>query len=113
MVLLIAAAGLAYWYYTDTQARLQQLAADKAKLELAVQQQEETIRWMTEFQARQSADLNQLQSNLSTAEAERNKLTDLLSRHDLTTLARRKPQLIEDRMNAATQRVMRELRGDR
>jgi septal ring factor EnvC (AmiA/AmiB activator) len=105
--------GLGYWYYKDTQARLEQLAADRARLETAVKIQQDTIQSMTDFYANQAENLTQLQKDLASAEAEKDKLADKLSRHDLTTLARRKPTLIENRMNAATRKVIEELRGSR
>lgn len=106
-------AGLGYWYYRDTQARLEQLAADRARLETAVKLQEETIRAMTAAQAQQAQTLTQLQRDLARAESDKDRLSAQLSRHDLTTLARRRPGLIENRMNAATRRVIEELRGGR
>jgi septal ring factor EnvC (AmiA/AmiB activator) len=105
--------GLGYWYYRDTQARLEQLSADRARLETAVKIQQDTIQSMTDFYASQAENLTQLQKDLANAESEKDKLSELLSRHDLTALARRKPKLIENRINAATQRVIQELRGSR
>jgi septal ring factor EnvC (AmiA/AmiB activator) len=105
--------GLGYWYYRDTQARLEQLAADRARLETAVKIQQDTIQNITDFYAGQAQNLTQLQKDLANAESEKDKLADKLSQHDLTALARRKPKLIENRMNAATERVIRELRGGR
>ncbi len=112
-VSILLMVGLGYWYYRDTQARLEQLSADRAKLETAVKIQQDTIQGMTDFYAGQAENLTQLQKDIASAESEKDKLAEKLSRHDLTALARRKPKLIENRMNAATRKVIEDLRGSR
>ena len=46
-IILIAAGGVGYWYYTDTQQRLAILNENNAKLNVAVGLNEETIASMT------------------------------------------------------------------
>lgn len=104
-------AGLGYWYFSWSQARIAQLVADKAKLELSVEEQKKTILNMQEFQTRQAANIARLQSDLAAAEDEKAKLTVELAKHDLTALARAKPQLIERRINDASRKILRELSG--
>ena len=42
-ILMLAMGGGAYWYYTDTQERMRVLAENNAKLEIAVQTQQQAI----------------------------------------------------------------------
>lgn len=86
-----------------------QLAADKARLETAVQIQHETIQNMTDFYAGQAESMVNLQKDLAKAEEERQKLNEVLGKHDLTALARSKPGLIENRMNEASRKALRNL----
>lgn len=110
-IAFIAMLGFGYWYFTWSQNKISQLAADKAKLEVAVDEQKKTIESMQEFQRRQSADLVRLQNDLSESETEKGRLAGLLARHNLTELARQKPGLIEKRINDASKKMLRELSG--
>lgn len=107
----LAMLALGYWYFTWSQDKIAQLEADKAKLELAVQEQKQTIDSMKAFQAKQAADLGKLQGDLSDSESEKNRLAALLAKHNLTELARQKPGLIEKRINDASKKMLQELSG--
>jgi hypothetical protein len=53
--------------------------------------------------------MTELQTNLNTANSYRDILEKKLRDHDLTMLARAKPKLVENRMNAATAAVWNDL----
>lgn len=112
-IAFMAMLGLGYWYFSYSQDRIAKLEADKAKLEISVEEQKKTIAAMRDFTARQNEALKDLQENLSDAEAERDRLSNILVKHDLSELARRKPELIEKRINDATRKLLEELGGKR
>ena len=98
-------AGGGYFYYTDTQARMAQLRENNAQLQIAVEDNENTI---ATLQA--TAQLNQklsdeLTERLNKSEEGRNRLINLFGKHDLTRLALKKPGLIETRVNNGTKKA--------
>ena len=94
-----------YMYYTDTQKRIATLTANNAKLEVAAQQQEETINTMIEDRQK-LAELNKgLQKDLQTAEKYGDQLRNTLRKHNLTHLANKRPSYIERKMQNATNRL--------
>jgi len=98
-------AGGGYFYYTDTQERMAQLRENNAQLQIAVEDNENTI---ATLQA--TAQLNQklsdeLTERLNKSEEGRNRLINLFGKHDLTRLALRKPGLIETRVNNGTKKA--------
>ena len=81
------------------------LVANNAKLEGAVQLQEETISSLQNDFAKQTKALTSLQSKNNEIELEMNRYLDIFKRHNLTKLAAAKPGLIEPRVNKATKEV--------
>jgi len=81
------------------------LVANNAKLEGAVQLQEETISSLQNDFAKQTKALTSLQSKNNEIELEMNRYLDIFKRHNLTKLAAAKPGLIESRANKATKEV--------
>ncbi len=110
-ILLIAGAGLFYWYYTSTQERIGVLRENQARLEVAVQTSEASIKTLNEETARLNALNSDLQTELRKAEQYGDELRATLRRHDLTDLADRKPGLIEKRMQDATNELWDDLRN--
>ena len=98
-----------YMYYKDTQERISILTENNAKLEVAAQLQEETINTMIE-DVQRNAELNkELQRELQIAEGYGDQLRATLQKHNLTHLANKKPGLIEERMQNATNRLWDDL----
>ena len=94
-----------YTYYKDTQTRIATLTANNAKLEVAAQQQEQTINTMIEDREK-LAELNKgLQKDLQTAEKYGDQLRNTLRKHNLTHLANKRPSYIERKMQNATNRL--------
>lgn len=107
LVILLASSifGGGYFYYTDTQARIEQLRENNAQLKIAVEDNQRTIEALNA-----TAQLNQrlsdeLQERLNKSEEGRNRLINLFGKHDLTRLAMKKPGLIETRVNNGTKRA--------
>ena len=94
-----------YYYYKDTQARIQTLTENSAKLEQATQTQKQTIDTLI-ADAEKFAKLNsELQSELIRANDYKNQLIGKLRKHDLTRLSQQKPGLIEKRINNGTKKL--------
>ena len=105
VLLFSSIAGGGYFYYTDTQERIAQLRENNAQLQIAVEDNENTIATM-----QATAQLNQklsdeLTDRLNKSEEGRNRLINLFGKHDLTRLALRKPGLIETRVNNGTKKA--------
>ena len=97
-----------WYYYKDTQARIQTLTENSAKLEQAAELQNKTIATL-EADAKKFAKLNnQLQTKLEKANEYKNNLIDRLRKHDLAKLSQQKPGLVEKKINNGTQRLLEE-----
>ena len=94
-----------WYYYKDTQARIQTLTENSAKLEVATQQQEMTINTLVE-DAEKYRELNKdLNINLEAANDYKNELISKLRKHDLSRLSQLKPGLVEKRINNGTKEL--------
>ena len=108
---VIATAGMGYVYVQKLQSDLQTARDNVAKMEVAVQVSEASIATL-QADAVRSAELNaNLQRELQTAERYGDELRATLQKHNLTALAQRKPGLIENRMQDATDSLWDDLRG--
>jgi cell division protein FtsB len=108
---LASLAGVGYWYYNDTQERIRTLQQNNAKLETAIQINEASIKTMQADAAKNAALTKQLQTDLQQAERYGDELRNTLQKHNLTALAQRKPELIEKRMQDATNKLWADLRS--
>ena len=114
--MLIAVVGLVggvvyggYYYYKDTQSRIQTLTENNAKLETAKAIQDKTINTLVE-DAKKFAELNnELQVKLTKANEYRDTLIDKLRKHDLSKLSLKKPGMVEKRINNGTKKLFRSL----
>ena len=108
---VIATAGMGYLYVQKLQSDLETARENVAKMEVAVQISEASIATLQRDVAR-NAELNAtLQRDLQTAEKYGDELRATLQKHNLTALAQRKPGLIENRMQDATNKLWDDLRG--
>ena len=100
--------GVAYggwYYYKDTQARIQILTENSAKLEVATQQQEMTINTLVD-DAEKYRELNkELNTKLEAANDYKNDLISKLRKHDLSRLSQQKPGLVEKKINNGTKKL--------
>ena len=113
IIIVIGILGAAAWgakyYYDTTQATIATLRENNAKLETANQINQETIAQQQE-DAIKMAELNsQLTSDLQKAEQYGDELRSTLNKHNLTHLANKKPGLIEQRMQNATNKLWDDL----
>ena len=108
LIVLGVIGGIGYggWmYYKDTQARIQTLAENSAKLEAAAEQQEATIKAMIEDREQFEKLNKELQGKLQKAETYGDQLRATLQKHNLTHLANKRPSYIERKMQNATNRL--------
>ena len=94
-----------WYYYKDTQARIQTLTENSAKLEIATQQQNQTIQTLVD-DAERFGELNrELNTKLEAANDYKNVLIEKLRRHDLARLSMQKPGLVETIINNGTKEL--------
>ena len=94
-----------WYYYKDTQARIQVLTENSAKLETATKLQKSTIDTLV-ADAKKYEELNsQLQKKLEKANDYKNNLIAKLRKHDLARLSQQKPGLVEKKINNGTKRL--------
>lgn len=114
---LLAGAGwLGYKHYTGLQEQIRRLEISNAQLmdrnalqQSAIDQQQDAIgKWQQEQErlVKQMEDLNKLAQQAS---KEVDRLNEIFSKHNLDRLSRRKPGLIEKRINDGTARASRML----
>ena len=95
----------AYYYYTDTQARIAILTENSAKLEQAASTQKQTIDTLVS-DAKKYGELNrELNTKLEAANDYKNTLIDKLRKHDLAKLSLKKPGLVEKTINRGTKKL--------
>jgi len=106
--------GVAYgakYYYDTTQNTIAQLRENNAKLEVANEENQATIRQMDADNEVLNALTDQLSLDLQKAEQYGDELRHTLNKHDLTHLANKKPGMIEKRMQNATDKLWNELKS--
>ena len=110
--ILIAVIGLVggvvyggWYYYKDTQARIQILTENSVKLEAATKLQKSTIDTLV-ADAKKYAELNRkLDIELKKAHDYKNTLIAKLRKHDLVRLSQQKPGLVEKKINVGTKKL--------
>ena len=107
-ILGIAGYGAKY-YYDTTQATIATLRENNAKLETANQINQETIAQQQQDAVKMAELNNELTKDLQQAEQYGDELRATLNKHNLTHLANKKPGLIEQRMQNATDKLWDEL----
>ena len=94
-----------WYYYKDTQARIQILTENSIKLETATKLQKSTIDTLV-ADAKKYEKLNRkLDSELKKAHDYKNNLIAKLRKHDLVRLSQQKPGLVEKKINNGTKKL--------
>ena len=108
MGLLVALGLLTFFLYTENNT----LKENNIKLESAIEEQEKAMAVMKESYEKQGQSLMNMTRRNSEIEAEKAEYLEIFSRHNLDMLALKKPGLIENRMNNASELVMEGIEGD-
>jgi D-arabinose 1-dehydrogenase-like Zn-dependent alcohol dehydrogenase len=101
-----------YYYYKDTQARIQILTENSAKLESAKKIQDQTIETLKEDASKYRKLNKDLSLQLQKAHDYKNKLIGKLRKHNLTRLSQQKPNLVEKKINRGTKRLFERFESD-
>jgi multidrug resistance efflux pump len=109
ILVLLAGAGGAFMYVKKLQSDLETARANVAKMEIAVQTSEASLKLERAETVRLGELNNQLSSDLQKAEQYGDELRATLQKHNLTHLANKKPGLIEKRMQDATNQLWDDL----
>ena len=96
-----------WYYYKDTQARIQVLTENSIKLETATKLQKSTIDTLV-ADAKKYEKLNRkLDIELKKAHDYKNNLIAKLRKHDLVRLSQQKPGLVEKKINNGTKKLFK------
>ena len=106
---LLATAGVGFLWIKNLQRDLEIARENVAKLEVAVQTSEASLKLERAESARLGELNNQLSTDLQKAEQYGDELRATLQKHNLTHLANKKPGLIEKRMQNATNKLWDDL----
>ena len=98
-----------YYYYKDTQSRIQTLTENNAKIMAAKEAQDNTINALIADREKFDKLNKELQSDLDKANSYKNTLIDKLRKHDLAKLSMKKPGLVEKKINNGTKKLFRSL----
>jgi len=109
VLVILGIAGGGYMYVQKLQSDLETARANVARMEVAVQTSEASLKLVTEETARLGELNTQLSTELQKAEQYGDELRATLQRHNLTHLATKKPGLIEPRMQGATDELWKDL----
>ena len=108
MGLLVALGLLTFFLYTQNET----LKENNIKLENALEEQTQAMAAMKESYEKQGQALLNMSRKNAEIEAEKAEYLEIFSRHNLDNLALKKPGLIENRMNNASELVMEGIEGD-
>ena len=106
--LLVALGLLTFFLYTENNT----LKENNIKLETAIEEQEKAMAAMKESYEKQGKALMNMSRMNAEIEAEKAEYLAIFSRHNLDMLALKKPGLIENRFNGASEKVMEGLEDD-
>ena len=97
-----------YFLYTQNQT----LTANNIKLEAAVEEQKQAMEVMKEQYEKQGKALMNMSRQNAQIEKEKAEYLAIFSRHNLDLLALKKPGIMENRFNNASEKVMEGLEDD-
>lgn len=108
LLLIIAMAGGGfYWYFHYSQGQLATLQANNAKLQVAQTISTTTINNLKSDAIKLGNQLTTVNNRFNTIQQERDRLTAILAKHNLGYLAYKKPVLVENIVNKATDQIGR------
>tara|TARA_Y200000002_G_scaffold375638_1_gene378286 strand:+ start:498 stop:890 length:393 start_codon:yes stop_codon:yes gene_type:complete len=106
---LLAGAGGGLFYIKNIKANLEIAKANVAKLESAVETSEASLALLKKDNERLNILADQLGNDLKKSEEYGDELRATLNKHNLTHLANKKPGMIENRMQNATDKLWDDL----
>jgi len=98
-----------YYYYKDTQSRIQTLTENNAKVMAAKAAQDQTINTLIADRDKFDKLNKELHVKLEKANEYKDTLINKLRKHDLAKLSMQKPGLVEKKINRGTENLFRSL----
>lgn len=108
-LLVISFLGSGYLYVTKLQSDLETARANVAKLDAAVKVSEDSVAMLMKEAEANAERTKELTAQLDKAEEYGDELRATLQKHNLTHLANKKPGLIQERMQNATDKLWDDL----
>ena len=102
LVVIMVMGGIGYWYYNDTQAKLAILQENNAKLNIAVQTNEETINSLQADYAAIQAENTRINAEYAAIRRQNSILAGKLADMDIGLIASQRPDSIERAVNRGT-----------
>lgn len=96
-----------YWYYQDTQATIARLTEQASKLEQAVAESEKTVEQLQVLTKAVNRQLMKTNQELQNSRLQNAELADRLNKQNLTDLGNKKPGLLEEVLNDASNKIGR------
>ena len=109
LITLILVLGLGSWYLYNQNETLKD---NNNKLEYALEEQTQAMTALRESYEKQGQSLMNMTRRNAEIEQEKAEYLEIFSRHNLDLLALKKPGLIENRMNDASELVMEGIEDD-
>ena len=106
--LLVALGLVTFYLYNENET----LKENNTKLEYALEEQTQAMTALRESYEKQGQSLMNMTRRNAEIEAEKAEYLEIFSRHNLDMLALKKPGLIENRMNNASELVMEGIEDD-
>lgn len=100
-IVIIVSAGF-YWYYQESQERIQTLVKNNSKLETAIESNENTINSLRASYEQSREELRRVNEKFAQIRNQNNVLSRKLEEHDLGVLGNAKPRLVERIVNSAS-----------
>ena len=107
LIVIFTMGGIGYWYYTDTQKTITILTENNAKLNVAVETNEATIKQMVADVQAANEQLNKVNNEFAAIRKQNQVLGDKLAEHDLGVLGSSKPGLVSSIINSASAKAGR------
>jgi chromosome segregation ATPase len=102
LVVIAVMAGIGYWYYTDTQERIAILQENNAKLEIAVQTNEQALESLQADYAAAQIELTKINEAYAEIRRQNDRLANKLADMDLGLLAQERPESMERAVDRGT-----------
>jgi len=107
LVVIMTMGGVGYWYYTDTQKTIAVLTENNAKLNLAVETNEATIKAITADILAANEELKKTNEQFNAIRLQNNELATKLQEHDLELTAAARPRSVQRLINGGTKNAGR------
>lgn len=107
LIVIIVMSGIGYWYYTDTQSRMATLQQNNARLETAIEINEQTIDAMRQSQEELNQEIERVNGDFARIRRQNQVLADKLADHDIGLLGEAKPGLIDRIIDNASEKAFR------